>query len=104
MIEEPDEEVPEAIRLHKALAVAILALELIASRDMPGPSTAAATLNHLRAKHPDSHEHLTPPACPICFGTGLITDPELTRLSGPDRKPGDPVKCICAMAPPDPAS
>jgi hypothetical protein len=56
-----EEELPEALRLHKALAVAILALELIASGDMPGPSTAAATLNHLRAKHPDSREHMMPP-------------------------------------------
>jgi hypothetical protein len=27
-----------------------------------------------------------------------MTDPDLTKLGGPDRKPGDPVRCLCRVA------
>lgn len=55
-----DADLPELVQLHKALAVACLALELIANGDMPGPSTATATVNHLRRKHPVARQHLDP--------------------------------------------
>jgi hypothetical protein len=38
------------------------------------------------------------PGCPICGGTGLITDPQITRLTTRDRSPGDPVRCLCTVS------
>lgn len=46
------------------------------------------------------------PDCPVCFGTGQITDPQLTRLTthrpspawSEDRSPGDPVRCLCTVS------
>lgn len=62
--DDTDEELPEAIRLHKALAITCLALELIAEGSLPGKQTAAATLAMLRRDHPDVAEHLTKPGLP----------------------------------------
>lgn len=59
MIEDPEDEVPEAVRLHSALAIACLALELIADGSLPGKPTASATIAILRRNHPDAREHLT---------------------------------------------
>lgn len=58
---ETDEDLPEAIRLHKALAVACLALDLIADGSLPGQQTAARTIDLLRREHPDVIEHLGAP-------------------------------------------
>lgn len=57
--DEPDDELPEAIRLHKALAIACLALELIADDSLPAKPTARAAIGLLRRNHPDAREHLT---------------------------------------------
>lgn len=54
-----DDDLPEAIRLHKALAVACLALELIASENHRPVRTARATIRLLRKQHPDTREHLS---------------------------------------------
>lgn len=55
-----DDDLPEALRLHEALAVAILALELIANGEMHHPVVVAfSALNLLRKNHPDSREHMT---------------------------------------------
>jgi hypothetical protein len=53
-----DEDLPEAVRLHKALGVACLALDLIATGSLPGQQTAARTIDLLRREHPDAREHL----------------------------------------------
>lgn len=59
-----DVDVPEAIRAHAALAVAILALELIADASIDdvrgGAAMARAALGHLYRKHPVSREHIAP--------------------------------------------
>jgi hypothetical protein len=54
-----DDELPEALRLHKALAVACLALELIASEKHRPVATARSTIRLLRRQHPDAVEHLS---------------------------------------------
>lgn len=59
-LDEPDDDLPEAVRLHAALAVACLALRLIADDTLPAQATARATLDLLRRKHPDAREHLPP--------------------------------------------
>lgn len=60
-LEIPDDDMPEAIRLHAALAVAVLALELIADdANLNHPAMARAALNHLRRRHPVSLEHMDP--------------------------------------------
>jgi hypothetical protein len=40
---------------------------------------------------------MDPPACALCGDTGFITSPEITRLVGPGRCPGEPVKCLCVI-------
>lgn len=57
---EPEEELPEALQLHKALSIACLALELIADESLPAKTTALQTIRMLRRDHPVSREHLTP--------------------------------------------
>lgn len=59
-MDDTDDDLPEVLQLHKALAVACLALELIAHGDLPGSSTATAALNHLRRRHPVAREYLDP--------------------------------------------
>jgi hypothetical protein len=59
-LDEPDGDIPEAIRLHAALAVACLGLRLIADGTLPGQKAAAAALDVLRRQHPDAREHLSP--------------------------------------------
>ena len=53
MSDDPDDELPEVIKLHAALAVAVLGLDLIATGVPTDPQAAArATLDILRRKHP----------------------------------------------------
>ena len=59
-LDEPDADLPEAVRLHSALAVACLALRLIADDALPAKTVARATLDLLRRKYPDAREHLMP--------------------------------------------
>lgn len=60
-LEIPDDE-PEAVRLHAALAVAVLALELIADDGrLNHPAMARAALGHLARHHPVSREHIDAP-------------------------------------------
>lgn len=60
-MEDTDDELPEAYRLHQALAVAVLALELIAEgNDLNHPAMARAALGHLRRRHSDAVEHMKP--------------------------------------------
>jgi predicted phage tail protein len=54
-----DDELPEAARLRKALAVACLALELIASENRRPVATARTTIRLLRHQHPDARKHLS---------------------------------------------
>jgi hypothetical protein len=58
-MEDTDQDgLPEALRLHKALAVACLALELIASEKHRPVATARSTIRLLRRQHPDTREYL----------------------------------------------
>jgi len=58
---EPDEDMPELIQAHAALAVACLALRMIAAGEL-GTIGAARALQHLRREHPVARQHLTPEA------------------------------------------
>lgn len=58
--EEEAEELPEALQLHAALAIACLALELIADESFPAKAAAVQTIRLLRRDHPVAREHLTP--------------------------------------------
>lgn len=62
-LELPDSAEPEAIRLHSALAVAILALELIQDTPAGAEPMARAALGHLYRRHPVSR-HLFGPERP----------------------------------------
>jgi hypothetical protein len=56
-----DDDLPEAIRLHSAIAMMIMCLEMIARDEGPPPKTIAQTaLRVLRRKHPETVEHMTP--------------------------------------------
>jgi hypothetical protein len=56
-----DDDMPEALQLHAALAVACLALDLIASGTMEdGQRAAQQALNILRRRHPVCAEHIPP--------------------------------------------
>lgn len=56
-----DDELPEAVRLHSAVAACIMCLEMIARAEGPPPRVIARTcLNILRQRHPDVIEHMTP--------------------------------------------
>lgn len=57
----PDyEDLPEAIHLHAALAMVIMALEMIADGKGPPPRIVARTaLKILAERHPVAAEHLT---------------------------------------------
>jgi hypothetical protein len=59
---EPDDDItPEAIRLHSAIAMMIMCLEMIARGEGPPPRIIARTaLGVLRRRHPDTVEHMTP--------------------------------------------
>jgi len=57
-LELPDDE-PEVFRLHSALGVAILALEMIADAVDGRHVMARAALNHLRRRHPVAVEHMS---------------------------------------------
>lgn len=58
-MEDADNDIPETIRLHAALAVACLALELIASENRKPVATARATIRLLRRQHPDARQHVS---------------------------------------------
>jgi hypothetical protein len=62
MTEDTDNDaMPEVIRLHSAIAMMIMCLEMIA-RDQGPPSRmiAQTALKVLRERHPDTVEHMTP--------------------------------------------
>lgn len=61
MSEPDDDTTPEVIRLHSAIAMTIMCLEMIARDQGPPPKTIARTaLKVLRQRHPDTIEHMTP--------------------------------------------
>lgn len=61
MSDPDDEELPEAVRLHAALAIACLALDLIALGTLSDPRAGArAAVKLLLRDYPETHEHLTP--------------------------------------------
>lgn len=56
-----DNALPEVIRLHSAIAMTIMCLEMIARDEGPPPRIIARTaLKVLRERHPDTVEHMTP--------------------------------------------
>jgi hypothetical protein len=56
-----DGTLPEVIRLHSAIAMMIMCLEMIARGEGPPPRIIARTaLGVLRRRHPDTVEHMTP--------------------------------------------
>lgn len=58
---EDEDELPEALRLHAAVAMMVMALEMIARDEGPPPRIIARTaLKVLRQRHPDTIEHMTP--------------------------------------------
>jgi hypothetical protein len=62
MTEDTDsDDMPEVIRLHTAIAMMIMCLEMIARDEGPPPKMIAQTaLRVLRQRHPDTIEHMTP--------------------------------------------
>lgn len=61
MIEDADDDMPEVIRLHSAVAMMIMCLEMIARGEGPPPRIIARTaLDVLKRRHPDVVEHMTP--------------------------------------------
>jgi hypothetical protein len=60
-MENTDDAMPEAIRLHSAIAMTIMCLEMIAREEGPPARIIAQTaLKVLRQRHPDTIEHMTP--------------------------------------------